>query len=110
MEDSNGYGYPFTPVENYKSTGKGEPAMMLWALIGAIMGCKNLYEAIAEKRLPFQYNGWEGHLLTHLCLKYAKYADVKVKSSSGSPFKAYENNTVQDILDRIKKSSAGTTS
>ncbi len=28
---------------------------------------------------------------------------MKVKSSSGSPFKAYENNTVQDILDRIKK-------
>ncbi len=37
------------------------------------------------------------------CLKYTKYADVKVKSSSGSPFKAHENNTVQDILDRIKK-------
>ncbi len=28
---------------------------------------------------------------------------MKVKSSSGSPFKAYENNTIQDILDRIKK-------
>jgi hypothetical protein len=40
MEDSNGYGYPFTPVENDKRTGKREPAMMLWALIGAIMGCK----------------------------------------------------------------------
>jgi hypothetical protein len=53
MEDSNGYGYPFIPVEYYKSTGKGEPAMMLWALIGAIMGCKDLYEAITEKRLPF---------------------------------------------------------
>jgi hypothetical protein len=36
-------------------------------------------------------------------LKYEKYADVKVKSGSGSPFKASENNTVQDILDRIKK-------
>ncbi len=46
MEDSNGCGYPFTPVENYKSNGKGEPAMMLWPLIGAIMGCKDLYEAI----------------------------------------------------------------
>jgi len=53
VEDSNGYGYPFTPVENYKSTAKGEPAMMLWVLIGAIMGCKDLYEAIAEMRLPF---------------------------------------------------------
>ncbi len=53
VEDSNGHGYPFTPVEIYKSTGKGEPAMMLWVLIGAIMGCKDLYEAIAEKRLPF---------------------------------------------------------
>jgi len=54
MEDSNGHdGYPFTPVENYKSPGKGEPAMMLSVLIGAIMGCKHLYEAIAEKRLPF---------------------------------------------------------
>jgi hypothetical protein len=40
MEDSNGYFYPFTPVENYKSTEKGEPAMMLWALIGAIWGAK----------------------------------------------------------------------
>ncbi len=67
------------------------------------MGCKDLYEAIAEKRLPFRYDGWEGHLLTHLCLKYAKYADVNVKSSSGSPFKASKNNTVQGILDRIKK-------
>ncbi len=76
MEDSNGYGYPFTPVENCKSTGKGEPAMTLWALIGAIMGCKDLYETIAEKRLLVRYNGWEGHLLTHFCLKYAKYADV----------------------------------
>ncbi len=103
VEDSNGHGYPFTPVENYKSTGKGEPAMMLWVLIGAIMGCKDLYKAIAEKRLPFQYNRWEGHLLTHLCLKYAKYADVNVKNSSGSPFKANKNNTVQDLLDRIKK-------
>jgi hypothetical protein len=103
MEDSNGYGYPFSPVENYKSTGKGEPAMMLWALIGATMGCKDLYEAIAEKRLPFGYSGWEDHLFTHLCLKYAKYAELKVKSSSGSPFKAYENNTVQNILDRITK-------
>jgi hypothetical protein len=28
---------------------------------------------------------------------------VNVKSSSGSPFKASKNNTVQDILDRIKK-------
>ncbi len=102
MEDSNEYGYPFTPVENYKSTGKGEPAMMLWVLIGATMGCKDLYKAITEKRLPFQYDGWEGHLLTHLCLKYSKYADVKVKSSSGS-LKASKNNTVQDILDRIKK-------
>jgi hypothetical protein len=36
-------------------------------------------------------------------LKDAKYADVNVKSSSGSPFKASTNNTVQDILDRIKK-------
>ena len=53
MEDSNGYGYPFTPAENYKSTGKGEPAMMLWALIGAIMGCKDLYEAITEKGYRF---------------------------------------------------------
>ncbi len=67
------------------------------------MGCKDLYEAIAEKRLPFRYDGWECHLLTHLCLKYAKYADVNVKSCSGSPFKASTNNTVQDILDRIKK-------
>ena len=67
------------------------------------MGCKDLYEAIAEKRLPFRYDGWESHLLTHLCLKYAKYADVNVKSSSGSPFKAIQNNTVQDLLDRIKK-------
>ncbi len=56
-----------------------------------------------RKRLPFRYDGWEGRLLTHLCLKYTKYADVKVKSSSGSPFKVYENNTVQDILSRIKK-------
>ena len=103
VEDSNGHGYPFSPVENYKSTGKGEPAMMLWVLIGAIMGCKDLYEAIAEKRLPFRYDGWEGHFLTHLCLKYAKYADVNVKSSSGSPFKASQNNTVQNLLDRIKK-------
>ena len=103
VEDSNGHGYPFTPVENYKSTGKGEPAMMLWVLIGAIMGCKDLYEAIAEKRLPFRYDGWEGHFLTHLCLKYAKYADVNVKSSSGSPFKASQNNTVEKLLDRIKK-------
>jgi len=62
--------------------------MMLWVLIGAIIRCKDLYEAIAEKRIPFRYNGWEGHFLTHLCLKYAKYADVNVKSSSGSPFKA----------------------
>jgi hypothetical protein len=53
MEDSNGYGHPFTPVENYKSTGKGEPAMMSWALTGATMGCKDLFEAITEKRLPF---------------------------------------------------------
>jgi hypothetical protein len=53
MEDSNEYGYPFIPAENYKSTEKGEPAMMLWALIGAIMGRKDLYEAIAETRLPF---------------------------------------------------------
>ena len=98
MEDSNRYGYPFTPVENYKSTGKGGPAMMLRAL-----GCKDLYKAIAEKRLPVWDDRWEGHLLTHLCLKYAKYADVKVKNSSGSPFKASENNTIQDILDRIKK-------
>ncbi len=103
VEDSNGHGYPFTPVENYKSTGKGEPAMMLWVLMGAIMGCKDLYEAIAEKRLPFRYDGWEGHFLTHLCLKYAKYADVNVKSSSGSPFKASQNNSVQSLLDRIKK-------
>jgi hypothetical protein len=36
-------------------------------------------------------------------LKYAKYADVKLKSSSGSPFKVSKNNTVQDILDRIRK-------
>jgi len=36
-------------------------------------------------------------------LKYAKYDDVNVKSSSGSPFKASQNNTVQDLLDRIKK-------
>jgi hypothetical protein len=97
VEDSNGHGYPFTSMENYKSTGKGEPAMMLWVLIGAIMGCKDLYKAIAEKRLPFRYDGWEGHLLTHLCLKYAKYADMNVKSSSGSPFKASKNNTVQNI-------------
>jgi hypothetical protein len=67
------------------------------------MGCKDLYKAIAEKRLPFQYDGWEDQLLTHLCLKYAKYADMNVKSSSGSPFKASKNNTVQDILDKIKK-------
>ncbi len=53
MEDSNGYSYPFTPVENYKSTGKGEPAMMLWALIGAIMGCKDLYQTITEKGYRF---------------------------------------------------------
>jgi len=102
-EDSNGRGYPFIPIENYKSAGKGEPAMMLWVLIGSIMGCKDLYEAIAEKRLPFRYHGWEGHFLTHLCLKYAKYADVNVKSCSGSSFKASQNNPVQDLLDRIKK-------
>jgi hypothetical protein len=36
-------------------------------------------------------------------LKYAKYADLNVKSSSGSPFKVSKNNSVQDILDRIKK-------
>jgi len=36
-------------------------------------------------------------------LKYAKYADVNVKSSSGSPFKASKNNTVQNLLDRINK-------
>ena len=36
-------------------------------------------------------------------MKYAKYADVNVTNSSGSPFKASQNNTVQDMLDRIKK-------
>jgi hypothetical protein len=28
---------------------------------------------------------------------------MNVKSSSGSPFKASQNNTVQDLLNRIKK-------
>ncbi len=28
---------------------------------------------------------------------------MKLKSSSGSPFKVSKNNTVQDILDRIRK-------
>jgi hypothetical protein len=61
VEDSNGHGYPFTPVESYKSTGKGEPAMMLWVLIGAIMGCKDLYKAIAEKR-DYRFDMMDGRV------------------------------------------------
>jgi hypothetical protein len=59
VEGSNGLGYPLTPVENYESTGKWEPAMMLWVLIEGIMGCKDLYKAIAEKRLPISIR-WMG--------------------------------------------------
>ncbi len=33
-----------------------------WALIGAIVGCKDLYEAITKKKNGFDKDGWEGHI------------------------------------------------
>jgi len=66
MEDSSGFGYPLAPIGKYKCLKQDEPSMMLWALIGAIVGCKDLYQAITKKNNSFDKDGWEGHALTQL--------------------------------------------
>ena len=99
MEDISGYGYPLVPVGRYKLTKEVDASMMLWTLIGAIAGCKELYEAITKKALPFRSDGWEGHTLTHVCKKYARYYDMKCPS--GSPFYAKKSETVQSMLKII---------
>jgi hypothetical protein len=73
LEDSSGYGYLLAPVGKYKLNNKVDPSMMLWAVIGANVGCKDLYEAITKKILPFRNDGWEEHALTHVCKKYARH-------------------------------------
>jgi hypothetical protein len=42
MEDSSGYGYPLSPVGKYNSNNQADPLMILWLLIGAIVGSKDL--------------------------------------------------------------------
>ncbi len=75
MEDVHGYGYPFKPIERYYTTSRGRPSMMLWALSGAMLGCKELWQAIDQKHGAFRFNGWEGHMLAHLSSKYLKHVD-----------------------------------
>ncbi len=75
--------------------------MMLWALIGIIVGCKDLYEAINKKKNGFDQNGWEGHALTHVCGKYARYADMKCPR--GTPFSVNNSRTVESMLMHVKK-------
>jgi hypothetical protein len=100
-EDSSGYGYPLAPVGKYKCLKQEEPSMMLWALIGAIVGCKDLYEAITKKKIGFEKDGWEGHALTHMCGKYARYADMKCPP--GTPFSVSNSRTVESMLMYVKK-------
>ena len=42
MEDSEGYGYPLKAIGSYASLGLTTLPMMLWSLLGAIMGCSDL--------------------------------------------------------------------
>ncbi len=71
------------------------------ALIGAIVGCKDLYEAITKKKNGFEKYGWEGHALTHVCGKYARYADMKCPR--GTPFSVSNSRTVESMLMHVKK-------
>jgi hypothetical protein len=75
--------------------------MMLWALIGAIVGCKDLYEAIINKKNGFKKDGWEGHALTHVCGKYAWYVDMKCPRVT--PFSVNNSRTVESMLRHVKK-------
>ena len=74
--------------------------MMLWALIGAIVGCKELYQAITKKKNSFDKDGWEGHALTHVCGKYARHADMKCPR--GTPFSVSNSRTVESMLKHVK--------
>ena len=100
MEDSSGFGYPLAPIGKYKCLKQDEPSMMLWALIGAIVGCKDLYQAITKKKNSFDKDGWEGHALTHVCGKYARYADMKCPR--GTPFSVSNSRTVESMLKHVK--------
>jgi hypothetical protein len=91
MENSKRHGYPLAPMAKYKSTNKAESLMMLRALNGAIVRCKDLYKAIANKRNPFIHNGGEGHALTHMCRKYARHANMKCPH--GTPFSVAVGNS-----------------
>ena len=47
-------------------------AMMLWAVAGVALGCKELCRAIDQKSLPFHHSDWAGHLMAHVhhtCMK-----------------------------------------
>jgi hypothetical protein len=100
-EDSSGFGDPLAPMGKYKCLKLEESSMMLWALIGAIVGCKDLYEAITKKKNSFRKDGWEGHALTHVCGKYARYADMKCPR--GTPFSVSNSRTVESMLKHVKK-------
>ena len=102
MEDSSGFGYPLAPIGKYKCLKQVEPSMMLWALIGAIVGCKDLYQAITKnkKNNSFVKDGWEDHALTHVCGKYARYADMKCPR--GTPFSVSNSRTVESMLKHVK--------
>ena len=99
MEDSEGYGYPLKAIGRYTSLGSTTSPMMLWSLLGAIMGCGDLWRAIDSKEGPFREDGWEGHVLTHLQFAYLKHEEIH--TPAGTPFKKRGNTSTIMMLKRI---------
>jgi len=84
-EDLDGYGTPMKPVRFYKGELETTATMMQWAVTSAIVGCKELYQAMDKKNLPFHHDNWAGHLLAHIHGAYMKHDDSR--TPKGTPFK-----------------------
>ena len=84
-EDHDGYGTPMKPVRCYQGKLEATATMMQWAVTSAIVGCKELCQAMDKKNLPFHHNNWAGHMLAHVHGAYMKHEDSR--TPKGTLFK-----------------------
>lgn len=98
-EDRSGYGYPFQPVSSYTKQKAGSPTMMLWSVAGAIIGCKELWFAMTQRNGPYRYDGWDGHMLSHLQSRYMRHDNVA--SPRGSPFLQSKDKAAKNMLELL---------
>jgi predicted GIY-YIG superfamily endonuclease len=101
MEDATGFGYPLKAIKRCTSYDVDSPVMMMWMVASALVGSKDIWEAVDQKRGFFRYDGWDGYLLTHLygvCMKHDE-----ITSPRGSPFKPSKCRSAESVLGHLKR-------